>query len=548
MISKLSPEVVAAIAAGEVIERPASALKELVENSLDAGATRIVVELVGGGLDLIAVTDDGCGIPSDQIELAFQRHTTSKIGCLGDLRRITTFGFRGEALASIASSAARIVVTSLCRGEFSGTRLVIENGRVVERAAAGCPLGTRIEVHGLFRLVPARLKFLKEARREGVLAQRALIDLALGNPGVSHKLIVDGEVAFATEGGDLLSTYQAIFGEEPDLFPVADGFVSGLLSLNSDWPSRTRQFLYVNHRAVSCQNMRRTVEAAYRSLQQVGRYPRFVLDLQLDPATIDVNVHPTKAEVRFADEEALRKAVFASVRNSLAQRQYSGLALVHDDRVAYQPEGEHIPTQQRLLIETVKREFPAGESRKEFGVLGTAYSRYLLVESPQAIYLIDQHAAHERVLYETLLRAASTSGQLLVEPLCITLPPASDLDAAAVCGLLADMGFRAEVFGKRDVLIREVPELKWTSRAANWGEILREVLAEGKPLELKAMAAAIAACHASVRTGDRLTPQEAESLVLRLFQCNEPYRCPHGRPTMITISRELLDERFGRNG
>ncbi|HHV78224.1 MAG TPA: DNA mismatch repair endonuclease MutL [Firmicutes bacterium] len=543
MITRLSPEIVAAIAAGEVIERPASALKELVENSLDAGATRIVVELAGGGLDLIAVTDNGCGIPSSEIELAFQRHTTSKISSLKDLKSLRSFGFRGEALASIASSASRVVVTSLHADEPTGSRLTIENGKVVEHTAVGCPQGTRIEVYGLFRPVPARLKFLKDRRREQAVAQRTLIDVALGSPQVSYKLLVDGETAFTTQGEGLLPTYVAIFGEETELFPIQDDSISGLLSLNADWPSRSRQFFYVNHRPVSCQNLRHAVEAAYRSLEQKGRYPRFVIDLAVDPATVDVNVHPAKAEVRFVDEESVRKAVFSCIRENLTRRQYSGVALLCEHGA--NDYGSLTQMQQVLLTEMQ----PCLENDKQdqFRLLGTAYGRYLLAESRSAIYIIDQHAAHERVLYETLLKGSQGGTQPLLKPLCVSLPRGSSLDVAPVLTILRDLGFEAEAFGSREILIRSVPALSWGTESVNWGDILREVLAEGKPLELKAMAAAVAACHASIRTGDILSQEGAQALITRLFQCAEPYRCPHGRPTMITVSREMLEKRFGRD-
>ncbi|MGB9867208.1 MAG: DNA mismatch repair endonuclease MutL [Bacillota bacterium] len=544
MIVRLPPDVIAAIAAGEVIERPASAVKELVENSLDAGARRIVVEVEGGGLEMIAVTDDGCGIPSSEIAAAFERHTTSKITSLKDLESISTFGFRGEALASIAACARRVVVTSLARHERTGTRLVIEEGRVAVLEPTGCPQGTRIEVYGVLQHIPARLKFLKDMRRERVLCQRVVTELALGNPQVAYCFMAEGETVFSTQGDGLMGTYQAIFGPEQEMLPVEGETISGLVSVSADWPSRNRQFLFVNGRPVGCHGLRSSVEAAYRSLEgaEQSRYPRFVLNVKVDPHLVDVNVHPAKAEVRFVNEDGVRNAVFSSVRRTL-QRSQLGAA---DAMVAMEK-----PIS--LFVEQIplhKQEGSQGAGPQEVGgtdlkYLGCAYGKYLIMEAADAIYIVDYHAAHERVTYEHLLSKPMGLPQPLLEPISLSLEPGSNPEELA--GLLEQLGFEAETFGKLSVIVRAVPTLGDVA-GVDWKAILNHALAGGQVRRLEHLAATISACHSSFRSGDAPTPHEATELMKLLIDCTDPYRCPHGRPTFITLSREVLETRFERHG
>lgn len=546
MIVRLPPDVIAAIAAGEVIERPASAVKELVENSLDAGARRIVVEIEGGGLEMIAVTDDGCGIPQSEIKTAFERHTTSKISCLEDLERISTFGFRGEALASIACCARRIIVTSLASQQDTGVRLVIEGGTVTSLEPTGCPRGTRIEVYGILQHVPARLKFLKDLRRERALCQRAVTELALGNPHVAYTFISDGETVFSTQGDGLAGTYQSIFGPEQEMLPVEAGMVVGLVSSTADWPSRNRQFLYVNGRPVGCHSLRSAVEAAYRDLDtgQMSRYPRYVLDIRVDPHLIDVNVHPAKAEVRFANEEAVKNAVFSSVRKVLQRSQLGG-----GDSLLAMERGAHWAVLTAETGEAVHQVLlPAEEAtccadQVKFRYLGHAYGRYLIMESPEAIYIVDQHAAHERVIYERLLSKPQGVPQPLLEPISVTVE--AGMDPQQVANLLEELGFEAEPFGKLGVIVRAVPASAGTT-GVNWKQALNQAIRGGPVRDLEQLAAAIAACHGSFRSGDKLESEEAVSLVEALMKCADAYRCPHGRPTFITLSRDVLEKRFGR--
>ena len=571
------------IAAGEVVERPASVVKELVENAIDAGATRVAIEVQGGGIESIRVSDDGAGIPVLDLELALERHATSKIGNENDLEIISTMGFRGEALPSIAS-VSRLVLTSRARGSEQGA-YVRSNGGILERkGATGTSEGTSVMVQDLFANVPARRKFLRSAAAESSRIHNAVTQIALGHPHVRLNLISNGKETFSSPGsGELSDVLTAVYGlETVEALLKVEGTdkdgrrVSGFASS----PSLTRANrsginFYVNRRWIQNRMLLQAVEEAYRGLLMEGRHPLVVLRLELPTVEVDVNVHPAKRDVRFHYQGAVFSAVQRSVRECLVA--HSPVPLVTSPAVqpSTAPAGWHSPpaplwaeqdsfrtwpvpgasqdsghTDGDAMGTEHEPRLPTGETLPALRVLGQAGQTYVIAEGPQGVYLIDQHAAHERVNFEKVLRQVEDKSpeiQGLLEPLAVELLPEQVQTLEEWQDTLHDFGFLGETFGERTYLIRGVPSgIRNASPDQLLGEVL-ETLQQAKDASqaLESMAASIA-CHSSVRAGDTLTHDEMAALLRQLEAARSPHTCPHGRPTMLHLSTSNLEREFGR--
>jgi DNA mismatch repair protein MutL len=560
-IRLLSPDVVSKIAAGEVVERPASVVKELIENSLDAGASQIDIEIRGGGVNLIRVSDNGAGIPRDEVELAFQHHATSKIESLADLDTGTSLGFRGEALHSIAH-VAQVDLLTRNRDDSTGTAVFLRDGAVVDRGVRAAPRGTTATVRHLFRDVPARLKFLKSATTESNQITNLVSQYCLAFPGVKFALSVDGRGILRTPGsGWLKDAIAEVYGidvaramleikgvaSESSMVPVVSGYTSP-----PSLSRATRGYIsfFVNGRWVQSRALAGAVERAYEGWLGVRRYPISVINIAISPQFVDVNVHPAKREVRFSQEPMVFNAVHGAIRRVLSERApvpefkpAAGFALAHQ-----MPE----------LLSVERRPGAAGPLMPEPGrpalpilrVLGQASLTYIIAEGPDGLYLIDQHAAHERVLFEKALAQRSRKAvdiQPLLEPLAVDLSLKQEEALRTGGETLAQFGFGIEPFGDRTYLVRAVP-------AMLAGKGIAEALKEAIDSLDDEMAGAnederIArslACHGSVRAGQLLSQEEMSELIRQLEKTTSPRTCPHGRPTMIHLSAGRLEREFGR--
>ena len=550
-IKVLPPQVADAIAAGEVVERPAAVVKELVENALDAGARRINAEVRGAGRTLVRVADDGAGIPPEELRLAFQRHATSKVATLADLAAITSLGFRGEALASVAA-----VADVECRS--GGARVRLRAGEVVEEGAAIPVPGTVVEVRDLFANTPARLKFLKSEATESAACVKALQSYALVYPEVRFELTVDGRSALRTSGdGDWRGAAASVLGSAvaAELLAVDAGDVRGLVSQpRLSRGSRDAILLSVNRRPASCRSLLYAVEECYVGSLERGRYPVAVLDLTVDPGAVDVNVHPTKREVRFRDERALfgdvQRAVRAALTGSAPYQLPAPAAAVgsvhewHAPRLhvagAAMPPALPAPAPMAAAFDSPLRP------------LGQVMDGYLVAESEAGVVLVDQHAAHERVLYNRFLarlesRSLAALSQALLLPETLELDPAQVAAASDHQARLRALGFEVEDFGPRTLRLTAAPAETPPERARPALQELLTVLAESRPDEAVKGAASSLACHSAVRFGDRLDPAEQRRLLAELEVADQSITCPHGRPTRLLLSWQELKRHFRRN-
>jgi DNA mismatch repair protein MutL len=541
MIRRLPPAVAARIAAGEVVERPASVVKELVENAIDAGASRITIDIEGGGLTLIRVADDGHGIAPDDLPVAFERHATSKLTTDDDLDRIATLGFRGEALPSIAAVADVDCLTRTA-DEPHAWLLTVRGGTPGPIEPATRTPGTTMTVQGLFGELPARRKFLRGRSGENGHVVNLVANLALGSPGIAFCLRLDGRRSLETPGdGDLAAAMAAVHGRgiaeylAPIEMDPADSDwmeVGGCLGWGeATLPTRAGLTLLVNGRWVQSRTLSYAVDEAYRTLIQVGRYPIAVLDLRVPPGDVDVNVHPRKSEVRLLHERAAFAAVQRAVRRTLSR--FSGppatSLLGPDDRISTEGETESWTTGLR--------------------VLGQAGSTYIIAEGRAGIYLVDQHAAHERVLFEQLHEAwdGRQERQVLLEPAILDLPPRIAALARDHLDALDAAGFEVEPFGEGALLTRAVPAALAERDAL--GVLTRALGAladEAPPTDWRERLAILFACHSASRAGDTLTFQEMSALLDQLGETELCQACSHGRPTAILLSHHQLAREFGR--
>ena len=609
-IKRLPERVINKIAAGEVVERPSAVVKELVENSLDAGATRIEITIEKSGTRLISIVDNGWGIPPDQIEIAFSRHATSKIAGYADLDRIASYGFRGEALPSIAS-VSRFCMVSRTPENDAGVEIVFEGGVLQSVKPIAAPVGTRVEVENLFFNTPARRKFLKAEATEARHISRVVQALALGKPSIGFAYTLNGRSIMTQPSGQnlrerttgLLASGRELVAIEGEAGPAQlSGFVGPPdTAQNNRWG----HFIFINDRYIHSATLSHAVAAGYGELLPKGLFPIGAILLTVDPSEVDVNVHPAKTEVRLSREREIHDGIARTVKNALRQdgiiplfqpkqaaqsfpfypggisRQGSGgvshvisgfgnqqplkqefLKELYNPSTDFRkPEtrvSEHINTETGEIHEVTspaeaRKDSPysGGSSISGVRLVGRFSDLYLILQAGDDLYIVDQHTAHERVLYEDTYRRLESQalvGQHLLLPVQVelSLEQMAIFDEAA--GILNQSGFVLSEFGGRMINIEAVPSI--LSRKAP-ERIIRGLIDDIASLkkeghDLKKALAQSMACRAAVMAGDRLGDQEAVSLLSQLLQCENRYSCPHGRPTFVKIRREELDKQFGR--
>jgi len=587
-IHLLPPEVASQIAAGEVVERPASVVKELLENALDAEAKHITIKIAGAGQRLIEVADDGCGIPADQVPLAVARHATSKLQSAEDLFRIATLGFRGEALASIGS-VSRLTITTRAQGSAAGFQLHVEGGQAGSLSPVGAPLGTIIRVEDLFYNVPARLKFLKSDVTEKRQIDALVTRYALAYPMVRFHLFQDDRPSLMTSGnGDRREVLATLYGveiarqmlevisQEDDL--GVTGFISPIHLTRSN---RREILFFVNGRPIHDQALTAALIQAYHTLLMVGRYPLAALFINLPPGAVDVNVHPAKAEVRFRDTDVVFRGVQRAARRALlAATPVPGMSdalnwgtsatppstipgnipgldwQLSRDQLSNGDTSQPDPQHNRVPDTGMAQAALTGSKIPLLRLVGQIAASYLVAEGPDGLYLIDQHAAHERILFEHFMRLHQAQGenipsQTLLEPVLVELPVASARMIADQLPVLTHLGFIIEPFGAGSFMIRSIPSLlSGMNPAAALAVLVEDFEEDEKPLQSEQEARIIArVCkRVAVKAGQLLSPEEQRALLRDLEACASPRTCPHGRPTMIHLSVDLLERQFGRRG
>lgn len=626
-IRLLPREIAELIAAGEVVERPASVIKELMENSIDAGAAHITVEIKRGGITYMRITDDGCGISSADVPTAFLRHATSKIQKSSDLDAIGTLGFRGEALAAI-SAVSRVEMLTKTAEEPFGVNYAIEGGVQTEMDEAGCPEGTTIIVRDLFYNTPARMKFLKKDVTEGNAVSAAVERMALSHPEIAFKLIRDGRQTVVTSGdGRLESAVYSLLGREfsKSLIPVSQtsggvgvsGFTCKPIFCRA---TRAGQYMFLNGRLIRSGTVTAAAEQAYKNSAMVGKFPAFVLCVTVPPETVDVNVHPAKTEVRFSDEKRIFDAVYTAVRAALsagdtrpeielskkpqtrffdrmdaAEYRQSGMALeqaekpsVPQDRLVFrqdstpffmredvkrfienntaqanvhkapapapviedeppaEPEDTALPTQPQAVpkAEPAREYSPENEVR----LIGEAFSSYIVAERASSIFLIDKHAAHERINFNALKAAQTVQTQALLVPVTVRLGAEEYSAVLQNTDLLERAGFEIEDFGSGAVVVRAVPAMLIGADVESTVAEAAESLAEKGMVQIEFLDRIYhtVACKAAVKAGNINSPAELLLLARRVLEDDTVRYCPHGRPVAFEITRRELEKQFGR--
>ncbi len=584
---RVLPEAIASkIAAGEVIERPASVIKELVENSIDARAAEVVVEISSSGAGLIRVTDNGCGMSSEDAKLAFLRHATSKIRDVDDLWQIQTMGFRGEALPSI-TAVSRVTMVTKSASDKTATRVVIEGGEVKEVSEIGAPQGTMIEVRDLFYNTPARRKFMKSEMTEFGHITHLVTQLALASPAIDFRLRRQGKPIFEIPvTHDPKERVRLLFGQEvaSALSPIAGekfswGEVKGWLggpALNR--PNRTGEYYFVNRRGISNRSLSHAVMEGYHTLLPGKRFPVVFLFLEIDPKRVDVNVHPAKREVKFQEEARIHDDVVGAIRKILQQKSVGvGLKLAPEDhsradQVREAVEGyfshANTPVDRSVFgtgdhyVENAAPGFspaPAGaESLLEITTapkikaLCQLQNTYIVAEDEKGLLVYDQHTVHERIRYERLteqFQTAKLESQALLFPETVELTPQEKTAWAENQELFSKIGFEIEIFGSNSVLIRSAPGVL---NQVNLKKFLRDLLAEiiflekGTSQTIPDQVLKTLACRSSVMAGEALDKTQMQPLVDQLQTVKFPQSCPHGRPTTWRISKEELAKRFQR--
>ena len=629
------------IAAGEVIERPANVVKELVENSIDAGATSIVVEIKNGGITYIRVTDNGKGITKDDLEIAFERHATSKIRSSDDLLKIMTMGFRGEALASIAA-IANVELVSCSSSEDIGNKIVIEAGDILLKEECGCPKGTSITVNNLFFNTPVRYKFLKKDFTEAGYIEDILSKIALVNTNIAFKLINSGKVVLSTSGnGDLKTVIHNIYGRDIseniiDVDYIYDNIkIKGVVGKPSIARSnRNNQITYVNKRNIKNKTVSSAIDEAYKTIIPNGKFGFVVLNIEIDPSLVDVNVHPAKLEVRFQNESDVFKAIYHATKNALLgsdlsriiseseEKQYDMNKKVIQDTIK---QGEKLENKLKefdnrinnITISTSDKEqilatlyenyvvenkyeekkivgenslnekqeeyitdnqsnneininkyteddrltnnqqninlFANEENNvKEYKYIGTAFETYIIIEYMGQLYIIDQHALHERVMYEQV-KNSYYSGNVLSQstllPEIITLTNKEFNVVKENMDLFSKSGYVIEEFGDNTIKITGVPYICFDINVKDlFMDILDELLGSTKTYkeEREEKFLSTIACKAAVKANMKLDPKEIDKLVMEALKLENPFSCPHGRPTAIKMSKYEIERKFGR--
>lgn len=580
-IRLLSNEVASQIAAGEVVERPASVVKELLENSLDADAKNIFISIEDAGKKLIEVADDGFGIPADELTLAAARHATSKLVDANQLFQILTLGFRGEALASIGS-VSHMTMTSRVESAKEGARIKVEGGVANKVEKVGAPVGTTVKVENLFYNVPARLKFLKTDVTERRAIDSLVTRYALAYPQVRFKVTDGKQVTLQTAGDNdrraiLASLYGVDVAKQMLEVMASEGDIkiSGFISPTSLTRSNRREItFFINGRWIQETSLNSALLQAYHTLLMVGRYPLTVLFIEMPADDVDVNVHPTKAEVRFRSQDKIFSFVQRSVRKALLA--YTPVPTVSPQLWGsrYVPPSEprevgidwtiahssvdsnqlSVDSEEQLPITNYQKQESLSTNVPLLRLIGQIGATYIIAEGPDGLYLIDQHAAHERVLFEKLMAQRENKNipaQSLLSPEVVTLPPQSAKVLTEQLSVLNQFGFEVEEFGTNTFQIRAMPVLFSGGDPASALKSLVEDFEEDEsPLqnEIEAKVAGRVCKRLAVKGGQVLTIEEQRSLLNDLEVCQSPRTCPHGRPTMIHLSVDMLEKQFGRKG
>ncbi len=618
-IRQLPQSLINKIAAGEVIERPASVVKELMENAVDAGSTRIDVSVEAGGMDLVRIVDNGCGIPAEELPLALASHATSKIATADDLFSIATLGFRGEALASIAE-ISHLTLRSRTPENASGAQVTVNGGQFGEITPCGCPVGTTIEVRNLFFNTPVRRKFLRSAQTELGHVSEAFIRVALASPSIHFTLRHNDRVVFDLPGSQhWQERIGRLFGRQ-----VADALIwvestnnqvqlSGYVAHPDQSRSNNRmQYLFLNGRFIRDRSLQHALGEAYRGLLMTGRYPIAFLTMSMPPEMVDVNVHPTKLEVRFQDSGQVYSQLLATLRSKfLSTDLTSRVELPVEDDPANAMDGQQAQRVRQAVVDWVKGQAASWGTQQPLdlqqappasrGVSGSQgplelnrlnrswrpaasceedeptpaaiaeadqpvpdppqtpvkalqiHNRYLVAESEDGVMVVDQHALHERILFEQLrerILAGAIESQSLLVPEPVDLSPSETAAALEHRELLAQLGLKLEPFGGETVLISSYPAMLANMNPV---EVLRgllePLLSGGKPPDRRDLLDDLLhtiACKAAIKAGDRLSPAEIEALLEQRHLIDDPHHCPHGRPTALVFSREELDRQFRR--
>lgn len=607
MIRVLEKNVADKIAAGEVIERPVSIVKELVENSIDSGADSIIVEIKNGGKSYIRVTDNGCGISRNEVETAFLRHATSKIETAKDLNAIETLGFRGEALASIAAVTHTELVTKT-REEKVGAKLLIHGSEVLSNSGTGCPDGTTIIITDLFYNTPARQKFLKSDSAESGQIIDFMSQIALAYPNIRFRFINNGNIAFSTTGkGDVLNAILSVYklSEYKDLVPVDHrentGSITGYISKPSlSRTTRRNQIFFVNGRVVASKVIERGVSEGYKERLFEGRYPVAFLFIFTDPERLDVNIHPNKREVRFDNENEIIELVSHAVKEALGTKaavieaknifkDEVSTPIKSKDRAENQVDIKQILSTKRelpqvkeplrpyqeTLTEEQKQEQPLVKEEREqtlpqkkaeisiekpflqpfdfdeLELTGAIFGTYITAVDEKNFYLIDQHAAHERVFYEKLVSeylASEKVRQPILTPIIIEVPLAVKENEYDWLDSLTEMGFTIEDFGQNSYVIREIPTFMDLSEAEDFVKIYVDNVTEGTNLNNTVVINKLItkSCKSAIKAHDYISMEEMKALLDQLKRCRNPFSCPHGRPTFIKFSQYEIERMFKR--
>ena len=561
------------IAAGEVIERPANVVKELVENSIDAGANKIVIEVKNGGKTFIKITDNGKGISQEDMPISLERHATSKIRKIEDLEKTYTMGFRGEALASI-SAISTLTMQSKTKEEFTGTKIVAKAGNIIEAEECGMQVGTTILVENLFFNTPVRYKFLKQDATEFKYIKDWVQKVALANPNISFRLLNDGKSVFFTNGnGNILDIIYLMCGKEirENLLEVnyeSDNIkVTGVIGntmISRD--NRKEQILFLNKRNIKNNVLINSADQAFKGGVGIGKYGFYILNLDMSADFYDVNVHPTKMEVRFKDEDKIYKVLYHAIKSTMLKFEFLGnneneehneeyiqneldfLTNEYENRaqneIGYNI--NNIETDKNQRFELRKRE----ESRIiKYKYLGILFRTFIIIEVENELFLIDQHAAHERVLYEKIKenykQKISQNSQMMLIPEVINLTHREMDFVKNNMELFINTGFDIELFGENSIKINGIPDLEYKAKTQNiFMDILDEMLTNERTSikDIEERFIATVACKAAVKANMDLSKPEVENLIQSLLSLNNPYTCPHGRPTTIKISKEYLEE------
>ncbi|MGI6204016.1 MAG: DNA mismatch repair endonuclease MutL [Anaerovoracaceae bacterium] len=602
MIRILDKNTADKIAAGEVVDRPVSTVKELVENSIDAGASSVIVEIKNGGKTYIRVTDDGSGIDSSEVEKAFMRHATSKIINADDLDHIETLGFRGEALASIAA-VSRVELITKTKEEKAGTKLEIAGGRVTGKTGIGCADGTTVVVRDLFYNTPARLKFMKSDAAESGLITDLVQHIALCFPSLKVRMINNGNILFSTQGrGDRLNTIMTLTSRKTaeSLIPVSagsedisvEGYVSGP---GESRPSRRGQIFFVNGRSVKSKVIEKAVNSAYKERLFEGRHPIAYIFLTIKPSLVDVNVHPNKREVKFHNDKSVEQFISSAVADALTEK--SAVPELRPRETAHEKQksmrtnvsgggkhsfsskntapassaGEDFGFDEQVdiknILSTFKKEAETAredvetfrsdrESRpesegpfdfRELDYRGVIFGTYILATDDDYLYFLDQHAAHERVNFEKLkdqFERTEKHKQQIMIPITVS----AGFREENWIGPLSEMGFDIEEFGPDTYAVRSIPLFMDISEAELFVNDYIDSISDDTDFESRDVVLSIAskACKASVKAHDTLKEEEIQGLINDLAACENPYSCPHGRPTFIRIGKYDIERRFKR--